>query len=84
MFYECNDMVVHIQYGHATPQGKSDGALDMLYLRLIERYRTAGFAYLDFGNSNEQGGHYLNEQLIAQKEGFGGRGVAYRTFKLKI
>ena len=82
--YECNDMVVHIQYGHATPQGKSDGALDMLYLQLMERYRSAGFAYLDFGNSNEQGGHYLNEQLIAQKEGFGGRGIAYKTFKLTL
>lgn len=80
--YECNDMVVHIQYGHATPQGKNDGALDMLYLYLMERYRNEGIAYLDFGNSNEQGGRYLNEQLIAQKEGFGGRAVVYRTFRL--
>ena len=80
--YECNDRVVHVQYGHATPRGKEVGALDLLYLNLIERYREKGFAYLDFGNSNEQGGRYLNENLIAQKEGFGGRSVVYRMFDL--
>lgn len=80
--YECNDRVVHIQYGHATPRGKEMGALDLLYLHLIERYRERGFAYLDFGNSNEQGGSILNTSLIAQKEGFGGRGVVYRTFQI--
>ncbi len=80
--YECNDRVVHVQYGHASPRGKEVGALDLLYLNLIERYREKGFAYLDFGNSNEQGGRYLNENLIAQKEGFGGRSVVYRQFDL--
>lgn len=29
--------------------------------------------YFDFGISTEQNGKYLNEGLIAQKEGFGGR-----------
>ena len=81
--YECNDRVVHIQYGHATPMGKEVGAMDLLYLNLMERYREKGFAYFDFGNSNEQGGWYLNESLIAQKEGFGGRSVVYRMFEMR-
>ena len=81
--YECNDRVVHVQYGHATPRGKDVGALDLLYLNLIDRYREKGFAYLDFGNSNEQEGRYLNENLIAQKEGCGGRSVVYRMFEVK-
>jgi hypothetical protein len=39
---------------------------------------------MDFGNSNEQGGKYLNENLIAQKEGFGGRGTTYKQFKICV
>lgn len=74
----------HVQYGHATPQGKEDGALDLLYTDLISHYRQQGLPYFDFGTSNEQGGRILNESLIAQKEGFGGRGVICPTYKIDI
>lgn len=76
--------VVHVQYGHATPKGKECGALDLLYLQLIERYRSEGLEYFDFGNSNEQGGWVLNENLIAQKEGFGGRAIVYKTYCIML
>lgn len=82
--YLCGKEVVHIQYGHATSQGKADGALDLLYHTLMEQYRSQGIRYFDFGNSNEQGGLYLNENLIAQKEGFGGRGIAYKQYVVKM
>ena len=76
---------VHVQYGHATPQGKQDGALDLLYISLISHYgQESAFRYFDFGTSNEQQGHILNENLIAQKEGFGGRGIAYETYEWDI
>jgi hypothetical protein len=56
--------------------------MDLLYGTLIEQYRQRPeFRYFDFGTSNEDAGRYLNETLIAQKEGFGGRGVAYRIFR---
>lgn len=84
VIYLCNRRTVHVQYGHATPDGKQNGALDMLYLSLIDMYRSEGYEFFDFGNSNEQHGLYLNENLIAQKEGFAGRGVVYRTFLLEI
>jgi len=29
-------------------------------------------------------GMHLNEQLIFQKEGFGGRGVVYETYKYNL
>lgn len=81
--YEANRKTIHVQYGHATEEGKRNGALDLLYLSLIDYYREMSCAeYFDFGNSNEQGGHYLNENLIAQKEGFGGRGTTYKTWKM--
>ena len=82
--YVANDTCIHIQYGHATPQGKQDGVLDLLYTTLMDEFRKAGYRYMDFGNSNEQGGKYLNENLIAQKEGFGGRGTVYKQWVITI
>ena len=40
--------------------------------------------YFDFGKSTEDGGTILNQQLIHQKEGFGGRGICYDTYKWNI
>ena len=77
--------VAHAQYISASPTGKSDKVLNFLFLSLIERYAAdARFRYFDFGTSCEQGGHYLNEGLAAQKEGLGGRGVVYETYCLTI
>lgn len=78
--------VAHAQYGHASELGRKLGALDFLYLTLIDRFAEAGgeVRYFDFGTSNEQGGRVLNESLIAQKEGFGGRGVAYCTYTISL
>lgn len=85
VLYECNERVVHIQYPHATPEGKQQGALDLLYMTLIEDYRQRNtFDYFDFGTSNERAGYYLNDNLILQKEGFGGRGVTYKTYSLTV
>lgn len=82
--YLSNQETAHIQYGHATETGKADGALDFLYLNLIDRFRRLGYHYMDFGNSNEDNGNYLNSNLIAQKEGFGARGIVYKTYCIKI
>lgn len=82
--YLCNKRTVHVQYGHASAEGKASGALDLLYLSLIQMYASQGYEFFDFGNSNEQHGRYLNESLIAQKEGFGGRGVTYKTYLIDL
>lgn len=75
---------VHVQYAHASAEGKSDGALDLLYSELIKKYKDEGFHYFDIGTSNEDGGRVLNENLIAQKEGFGARGITYKQWKFLI
>ena len=38
----------------------------------------------DFGQSTENSGYILNENLIFQKEGFGGRGVMYNVYEYTI
>lgn len=75
--------VAHAQYISATPEGKKLGAIDAIYDRILN-YDLADYPYFDFGKSTENQGHYLNENLIHQKEGFGGRGVCYDTYEWTI
>ena len=72
--------VIHLQYMACSPGGKKIGALDILLDELINKY-FIDKPIFDFGHSNEQKGTYLNENLIFQKEGFGGRGVVYESYK---
>ena len=77
------DTTAHLQYIAASDEGCSIGALDLLISHLIEQVYTHK-RFIDFGISTEQGGTYLNNGLIAQKEGFGGRAVVYDTYELSI
>jgi len=75
--------IVHVQYISANYEGKELGALDMLFDYLINvEYKE--YDYFDFGQSTEQMGNFLNENLLFQKEGFGGRAVVYPVFELRI
>ena len=72
--------VIHTQYIGASEKGKEEGALDLLFDYLINQKKW-NTPYFDFGKSTEDRGNYLNTNLIHQKEGFGGRGVAYDTYE---
>lgn len=74
---------VHVQYISASLEGKEKGALDLLFNDLISTIYSS-FSFFDFGHSNESMGKDLNENLIFQKEGFGGRGVANYIYQYKI
>ena len=77
------DQVAHTQYISSSINGRKTGALDLLFLHLVnDVYKNK--TYFDFGTSTEQMGNYLNEGLIFQKKGFGGRGVAYETYEINI
>lgn len=75
--------VVHTQYISASVEGKKHGALDLLFDYIINKVY-ANCRYFDFGKSTELGGAYLNEPLIFQKEGFGGRGVCYDWYQWEL
>jgi len=80
VIFECRK-VAHVQYIASGEEGRAHGALDLLFRHLInERYKQ--YDYLDLGTSNENDGRYLNEGLIHQKEGFGGRAVCYDTYEI--
>jgi len=76
--------VVHVQYIAVSDEGCRLGALDALFDSLIHDYAkdAAQRPWFDFGTSTERGGAWLNEGLIFQKEGFGGRAVCYDKYTL--
>ena len=75
--------VAHAQYIAASPKGKELKALPLVFDHIIKN-ECGGCKYFDFGTSNEDGGWLLNEGLITQKCGMGGRGIIYNTFEIKI
>jgi len=77
------NQVIHTQYISASLTGKEMGALDLLFDYLINKEFT-DYEFFDFGQSTEEMGTILNESLIFQKEGFGGRGVMYDIYEYKI
>lgn len=76
------EKVVHAQYTAATKEGKSKGAIDIIIDQIIAAYSHK--AYFDYGTSTENGGQYLNESLIYQKEGFGARGTVYDIYTINL
>lgn len=73
---------IHTQYISASPEGKANGALDLLFDHILNKVYASHTGYFDFGKSSDGDGHDLNEQLIFQKEGFGGRGICYDTWEI--
>ena len=82
VIFECRK-VAHVQYIASGEEGRAFGALDLLFRYLIEEHYSQ-FDYFDLGTSNEDGGRVLNEGLIHQKEGFGGRAVCYDMYEVDV
>lgn len=75
--------VIHTQYLASSTEGKCLGALDKVISTIITKYSHT-HRYMDFGISTEEGGKILNEGLIFQKEGFGGRGICYDQWEIAL
>ena len=79
--FDCGK-VVHAQYIAAGLEARACGALDMLLATLFQIYSDR--AYFDFGISNDPETGRINEGLIFQKEGFGGRAVCYDRYLVSL
>lgn len=78
-----NRDVAHTQYLANSDAGRDIGALDLVLDHLItDEFRA--FRYFSFGISTEEEGRYLNEGLIAQKEGFGARAVVHDFYEVAV
>ena len=83
LVYVCGD-VVKSQYAASTSLGREHHINDVINAELIQRFRDEGYRYFDLGTANEDGGKVLNEGLVKQKISFGGRGVAYNSYKISL
>lgn len=77
------EKVIHTQYMAANEIARQIGALDLTVNTVMENYKESK-KWLDFGISTENGGRILNEGLISQKEGFGGRTDVYTMWKITV
>ncbi len=77
------DQVIHTQYMAANDEARHLGALDLTISTVIEIYKNSK-SWMDFGISTEHDRIFLNEGLIAQKEGFGGRTGVYETWEIEL
>lgn len=78
------DNVVHTQYISVSSDGGSFGALDLLMAETIDKFQSLNFKFFSFGISTERNGELLNNGLIHQKEGFGGRGMAFDAYRIEL
>jgi hypothetical protein len=83
LLYVCG-RTVKTQYISANEEGRRVGALDLLFTTLMDKYSEDGKQFFDFGTSNRPDNNDLNDSLIFQKEGFGGRAVCYDTYEYSL
>lgn len=72
----------HAQYISSTVKGRNLGALDYLFMHLIDEVFKHK-KYFDFGRVNEESVKKLNIGLLDWKEGFGSRGFVQRHYAVE-
>jgi len=72
--------VFHMQYSGADERGRELGASDLL-LREVLDGPARECRWFSFGTSCEQDGQWLNDTLVAFKEGFGGHGAVHEEYE---
>ena len=83
MTFYVTPQVVHGQYCSSNDIGKEFGAVDAIH-DYVMHHDFPDYPYMDFGRSTEGDGSILNEGLVAQKEGFGGRTICYDTYEWDV
>lgn len=75
--------VARAQYSSASPLGKELGAIDIIYDRVINNdFRH--LPYFEFGTSALGNTNVINESLVFQKEGFGGRAICWDRYEWEL
>ena len=75
--------IVHSQYLASSEEGRAIGALDFVLAHLLDEVCKHKAAF-SFGISTDQEGQNLNEGLVFQKEGFGGRAVVHDCYEWEL
>lgn len=76
--------VWHAQYIASTENGRNKGALDKLFIDLIEMATMKGKKFFDFGISTEDDGDFINSGLVNFKEGFTGTAAIHQKITIQV
>ena len=77
------DNVAHCQYISANDKGRREGALNLLFVTLLDEYFQE-MRYFDFGIANEDNGRHINTGLLAWKERMGGRTYSHDFYEVDL
>ena len=80
LLYDFNS-VRHCQYISSTSEARSSGALNLLFIDLINHSKDS-FEYFDFGIANENDGKILNKGLASWKQRMGGRAMCHDFYRI--
>lgn len=75
---------IHFQYIASSQTGQQHNLLDLLINHIADIYSGKKFTWLNFGISTEKNGLILNSGLYQFKYEFGGGGVVYKQFEIKL
>ncbi len=73
--------MAHCQYIAASNEGRNSGALNLLFIKLMNE-ELAHKQYFDFGIVNEDGGKKLNVGMLGWKERMGGRTISHDFYRI--
>lgn len=82
LFYTPN--VLHTQYIASNILGQEVCALDAIFEYCIDKAKTKGVRYFNFGISTENDGQYLNTGLYQFKVEFGGGGIIHEFYEINL
>jgi hypothetical protein len=83
VFY-CNSVAAHTFYIAQDYDFQKLRPLNILFDFIVRDTLKKGYRYLNFGISTESGGATINHGLFRFKEGFGGRGVIRKYYRLEL
>ncbi len=76
------DQVAHFQYSSGYETRDENGALDLLFHTIIEKFKHK--AYISFGSSSTDLSGKINKGLAYWKESFGAKLISQRTYEIEI
>jgi hypothetical protein len=81
LIYVVEPFAAHTQYISAIPEGRMNGALDLVFENLLNS-QFAHLPFFSFGTAQESEG--LNQGLVEWKEGFGARAYPRNFYRIDL
>ena len=77
-----SDQVAHFQYSSGDDMRSENGALDILFHYIIERFKHK--KYISFGSSSTDRTYKIDKGLAYWKESFGAKLISQKSYKIEV